>query len=149
MHFSFWQLVQILYWNALTWTVWSFHKYSVLLNQPFLSPYIPQGYVLIWNLFPIKIKMGLVTLLRSLNWSGSSLLHGLLVTVCFIWYIFGTLLHLFILGYGRWRLRMSCGCYLAIWQPHVHISLPMCLANDKVTWICNCCCCYYYYWLYV
>lgn len=45
----FWQLVQILYSIALTWTALSFHKYSVLLRHLFLSPYILQGYVLIQN----------------------------------------------------------------------------------------------------
>lgn len=43
--FRSWQLVQILYWIALTWMVWSFHKYSVLLHQLSLSHLIQQGYV--------------------------------------------------------------------------------------------------------
>lgn len=32
-------------------------------------------------------------------------------------------------GYGSRRLWVSCGCYLAIWKPHVHISLPKCLTR--------------------
>jgi hypothetical protein len=50
-------------------------------------------------------------------------------TACFILFIWSIL---FVSGYCCWRLRMSCGCCLAIWQPHVHISLPMCLAKFAV-----------------
>jgi hypothetical protein len=55
--------------------------------------------------------------------------HCMAPTACFILFIWSIL---FVSGYCCWRLRMSCGCCLAIWQPHVHISLPMCLAKFAV-----------------
>lgn len=47
IYVRYWKLVRILYLIALTWMVWSFHKYSVLLHRLSLSPYIHQGYILI------------------------------------------------------------------------------------------------------
>ena len=103
-----------------------FHKYRVLLHQPFLSPYIQQGYVFIQNCF--LLKMGLESLFRLPT---IYLVQAFCMapTVCFSLFIWSIPL---VSGYCRWWLRMSCGCNLTIWQPHVHISMPMCLAKFTI-----------------
>lgn len=85
-----------------------------------------RGMFFVQNCF--LLKMGLESLFR-LPTIYLAQAFCMAATVCLSLFIWSILL---VSGYCRWWLRMSCGCNLAIWQPHVHISMPMCLAKFTI-----------------